>query len=291
MPNAIHRRPRSFLARRPQLPADQPHTAPARHALHGLVQQDRKPARARSLDRRVAPLRGPRSERSREDGVPEPARLLHPRAQARRPADRSGSRGPDQPLRRDRRRVRPDRRRSADPGQGLPVHAAGSAARPGARRRSTATAATSRCGSRRACTTASTRRTTAASSRSPTSRATPGTPTRSPSRASSACSARTSAPSCARGSTPNGALMTLVPVASILVASIRLHFLDVLLHLKYPGPRVIAVRRAVPARVRRWAGSSSARRSSCSRRAASRSARASTTGSRHPDGAPLLRLP
>jgi phosphatidylserine decarboxylase len=37
----------------------------------------------------------------------------------------------------------------------------------------------------------------------------------------------------------NGALVTLVPVASILVASIRFHFLDVLFHLKYPGPHVI----------------------------------------------------
>jgi len=36
-----------------------------------------------------------------------------------------------------------------------------------------------------------------------------------------------------------GHLVTLVPVAAILVASIRLHFLDVLLHLKYRGPNVI----------------------------------------------------
>src|SRR4051794_30899867 len=36
-----------------------------------------------------------------------------------------------------------------------------------------------------------------------------------------------------------GQLVTLVPVASILVASIRLHFLDVLLHLRYHGPNVI----------------------------------------------------
>jgi phosphatidylserine decarboxylase len=36
-----------------------------------------------------------------------------------------------------------------------------------------------------------------------------------------------------------GQLVTLVPVASILVASLRLHFLDVLLHLKYRGPNVI----------------------------------------------------
>jgi phosphatidylserine decarboxylase len=37
----------------------------------------------------------------------------------------------------------------------------------------------------------------------------------------------------------NKALITLVPVAAILVASIRLHFLDVLLHLRYRGPNVI----------------------------------------------------
>ncbi|HEX3913186.1 MAG TPA: archaetidylserine decarboxylase [Steroidobacteraceae bacterium] len=38
---------------------------------------------------------------------------------------------------------------------------------------------------------------------------------------------------------PCGALLTLVPVAAILVASIRLRFLDVLLHLRYAGPHVI----------------------------------------------------
>lgn len=37
-----------------------------------------------------------------------------------------------------------------------------------------------------------------------------------------------------------GHLVTMVPVASILVASIRLHFLDVPLHLAYSGPRAIA---------------------------------------------------
>lgn len=36
-----------------------------------------------------------------------------------------------------------------------------------------------------------------------------------------------------------GKRIALVPVAAILVASIRLHFLDVLLHLKYSGPKVI----------------------------------------------------
>ncbi|MES1196560.1 MAG: archaetidylserine decarboxylase, partial [Steroidobacter sp.] len=34
-------------------------------------------------------------------------------------------------------------------------------------------------------------------------------------------------------------IFTLVPVAAVLVASIRLHWLDVLLHLKYRGPNVI----------------------------------------------------
>jgi len=38
----------------------------------------------------------------------------------------------------------------------------------------------------------------------------------------------------------SGHVITLVPVASILVASIRLHCLDVVLHLKYPGPNVIS---------------------------------------------------
>jgi phosphatidylserine decarboxylase len=36
-----------------------------------------------------------------------------------------------------------------------------------------------------------------------------------------------------------GDLITLVPVAAILVASIRLHFLDLLLNLKYRGPNII----------------------------------------------------
>jgi len=39
-----------------------------------------------------------------------------------------------------------------------------------------------------------------------------------------------------------GHLITLVPVASILVASIRLHGVDVRLHLRYPGPNVIPCR-------------------------------------------------
>jgi phosphatidylserine decarboxylase len=38
---------------------------------------------------------------------------------------------------------------------------------------------------------------------------------------------------------PSGAVLTLVPVAAILVASIRLTFVDVLLHLRYRGPNLI----------------------------------------------------
>jgi phosphatidylserine decarboxylase len=38
---------------------------------------------------------------------------------------------------------------------------------------------------------------------------------------------------------PSGELLTLVPVAAILVASIRLRFLDVRLHLRYRGPNLI----------------------------------------------------
>ena len=40
--------------------------------------------------------------------------------------------------------------------------------------------------------------------------------------------------------TASGQAIALVPVAAVLVASIRLHFLDVLLHLRYRGPHVIA---------------------------------------------------
>jgi phosphatidylserine decarboxylase len=40
-------------------------------------------------------------------------------------------------------------------------------------------------------------------------------------------------------------VITLVPVAAILVASIHLSFLDVLLHLKYRGPNVITCNAAL----------------------------------------------
>lgn len=48
------------------------------------------------------------------------------------------------------------------------------------------------------------------------------------------------------GSSPaRGHPIALVPVAAILVASIRLHFMDVLLHLNYAGPRRVACNAAL----------------------------------------------
>ncbi len=41
------------------------------------------------------------------------------------------------------------------------------------------------------------------------------------------------------GRLPDATRVTLVPVAAVLVASIRLHWLNVLLHLRYRGPNVI----------------------------------------------------
>jgi phosphatidylserine decarboxylase len=41
---------------------------------------------------------------------------------------------------------------------------------------------------------------------------------------------------------PSGIVVTLVPVAAILVASIRLHFLDVLLNMQYGGEAEIPCR-------------------------------------------------
>jgi phosphatidylserine decarboxylase len=63
---------------------------------------------------------------------------------------------------------------------------------------------------------------------------------------------------------PDGTPLALVPVAAILVASIRLHFLDVLLHLRWPGPNEMPCDQP-SARGRNSAGSSTVRPSSSSR--------------------------
>jgi phosphatidylserine decarboxylase len=60
--------------------------------------------------------------------------------------------------------------------------------------------------------------------------------------------------------TATGDPVTLVLVAAVLVASIRLTFLDVLLSLKHRGPNILACDAA-----RKWAGFSTDRRSSSSR--------------------------
>ena len=77
---------------RTSIPADQPHSAPAGDAVHGLVQPDRAAAGARSVDRRLADVLRPRPGRGGQDRLQQPARLLHPRAQGRRAADRSATR-------------------------------------------------------------------------------------------------------------------------------------------------------------------------------------------------------
>jgi hypothetical protein len=68
--------------------------------------------------------------------------------------------------------------------------------------------------------------------------------------------------------------IAIVTVAANLVASIRLHFLDVLLHPRYRGPHESPC--AAPfSKGQKWAGSSTTRPSWCSRRAASRCVKAS----------------
>ena len=71
-----------------QFPAHQPHPAPACDPVHRLVQPDRAAAGARRVDRRVAAVFRPRPARGEEDAIPQHARLLHPRAQGRRAPDR-----------------------------------------------------------------------------------------------------------------------------------------------------------------------------------------------------------
>jgi phosphatidylserine decarboxylase len=67
---------------------------------------------------------------------------------------------------------------------------------------------------------------------------------------------------------PSGLVVTLVPVAAILVASIRLHFLDVLLNMQYRGKAEIPS--GPPSRKgKKWDGSNTARRSSSLHRRAS----------------------
>src|SRR5262245_30875864 len=74
-------------AGRPQLPPDQPDPPSGADAVHGLVQQDRAAAGARPLDRRLAAVCRPAPGGGEEAALLQPARLLHPRAQARSAAE------------------------------------------------------------------------------------------------------------------------------------------------------------------------------------------------------------
>ena len=86
-------------------------------------------------------------------------------------------------------------------------------------------------------------------------------------------------------------VVTLVPVAAILVASIRLHFLNVLLDLDHRGPNVWRLRCAVPEG--RGDGLVPARLDHHRVRAArtSRSAKKSVKAREIRMGQPLMRLP
>ncbi len=86
-----------------------------------------------------------------------------------------------------------------------------------------------------------------------------------------------------------GEVLTLVPVAAILVASIRLRFLDVLLNAATPRADGVPLRRPACARARKWAGSSTARPSSCWRPMISSSATMSVERRRIIAGQPLMR--
>ena len=90
---------------------------------------------------------------------------------------------------------------------------------------------------------------------------------------------------------PTGEALTLVPVAAILVASIRLHFLDVTLNAQSRGPAVFPCDAQGQARATSSAGSSTARPSSCWRRSISNLPTMSWKAARIRAGEPLLRKP
>ena len=77
----------------------------------------------------VAAVLRPRSERGEESPLQEPARLLHPRAEGRRPADRRGSRGLVEPLRCAGGRLRAGAGRLGAAGQGVSLSARRSSGR------------------------------------------------------------------------------------------------------------------------------------------------------------------
>ncbi len=216
----------------------------------------------------MAAVLGTRFERSEKDAFQERARLLHTRIEGRRAPHRSGPRSTGQPLRRLGRRLREGERRVGAAGEGLPVPAFGSTRRPAPRAllpgRSVRDAAAH------------------FEHVSPISCALPiaawsksnyisgdtwnVNPIALQTGREIVLQERTGGHSLPPA--VDGALMTLVPVAAILVASMRLKFLDVPLHLRYRGPNVIPCDARMRKGAKKWAGSSTAQPSSCSPRGA-----------------------
>ena len=130
----------------------------------GWLSKIENPAGGAGVDRDLAAVRRSRSQRCPAAILQKPACLLHAGAEARRASGRCRCPRAGKPVRRHRRRLRHGRGHRAAAGQGLSLHAAATCwpIRPWSR--PIAAAPTSRCGSPRACTTASMRRMTARSS-------------------------------------------------------------------------------------------------------------------------------
>ena len=79
-------------AGRHQFPADQPHPAPLADAVHGLAEPHRAALAVRGLSSPCGGCSPIWTERGRGEALQEPARLLHPRAEGGRAADRRRSR-------------------------------------------------------------------------------------------------------------------------------------------------------------------------------------------------------
>ena len=273
--------PRIFAAGRHQFPADQPHPAAAGDAVHRLVQQDRAAADPRAFDRDLAAVLRPRSQRGQEDAN-SGACMSASSANSRTARGRSIAirRHAGQPVRRHRRRLRRDRRDA-------------SSIRP----RDFPT----RC---RICSAIAELVAAHRDGRYVTLRLT------------SSMYHRFHAPHDCRveqvtyisGDTWNvnpialkrierlfckneravhpddacgdGQSVTLVAVAAILVASIRLHCLDDAVGQAAIADETSSPATATFARARSWAGSSTVRRSSCSRRMDSRFAKTSVRAPR-----------
>ena len=290
-----HGVPRAALPRHdrePQLPPHQPHPAAWRsRRFMGWFSKLEQPAAWRAprspLWRAFADLRLRRSE---EGALHQPARLLHARAEGRRAPGRRRPGGAGEPLRRDRRRVRPrSRARAVFQAKGFALHAARICCTTQTSSRRSATAPTPRCASPRACTTASTRRTTCASSaghlllrrrleREPAGAEARGEALLQERARGDPHAARSERPRAAAGAGGRGpggehppALRRRAPAPAL------------------PRAERDRLRRARSPRARRWAGSSTARPSWCSRRAASACSPPKAAVIRA--GQPLMRLP